>query len=812
MLRYLQVSHSLGLTRSYNIQEHCYVSKHVRVTCVPIQAFLSATIIIMHRRRKTPKVRRSKLDAQSPQYELKRRCRELGLFIYGDKEALWTRIVNEENRLSADSQVKDNDTDQEILCSINDFERCPELKRWYKNHAGEPPCRQSGDHKEATLATWLDKARSRRYRTHDESSSGRMLTAAETIHLNDIMESQRSGGRHPNSSSSTQPQVLQGDTIVSASSIENSVADLNPGSQGSEPPEDSNSFDFFKRCNELSLWFMHHPGKRPCRRTDNSKERSLAIWLERALLRREAAWSDRPCMRQLTTEETAHLNSIMGASLSPTTYTSITDTTKRMRNKAHVSDTNPKRIRTQTLPYSNSKAVTLCLRGLNIQWPFSQLLLMGAKLVEVSDCPLDLKDAPMMDEQVWIVETRGDCIKSHTNAIVNNIPITHRPSAAQIVGTISFNSSQTYYYKHDFDKDRERHRIKRESKLDWDGNSTKHGWHVGSVQQIDKPISIGSTGKKGIFFREKFKKTSTDEASFSVEFATAAAQHSYSANAPAVEDNTGHPEIGSSRGCPDGPMSDRAPSIFGHSTSYSHTNEANSLCSTAHDPEPKIPFYQLQDRGWCGMHALNNYLGGDYVTHDTCRRACSQVVAALSQPAGGRIEDSSQHLDQESGWLSIDVINIIGQSRFDFHVEGFHTDLDLWAKLDEGAALVNWNNKHWTVLLSRSSQGPWIHINSVFHGSTSTESLYGRVETHEMSEISAILDDIRKLYGGVSVHRIVKTSKPLPPEDVLPTDAAESNAMSLSDEELSDTNITQEISLVTINVLGIATYYTFYFS
>ncbi len=61
-------------------------------------------------------VRRSKLDMQSSWYGMKKRCRELGLFVYGDKEALLTRIVNEENRLSTDREDKDDDTDEEMLC------------------------------------------------------------------------------------------------------------------------------------------------------------------------------------------------------------------------------------------------------------------------------------------------------------------------------------------------------------------------------------------------------------------------------------------------------------------------------------------------------------------------------------------------------------------------------------------------------------------------------------------------------------------------------------------------------------------------
>ena len=52
---------------------------------------------------------------KSSQRVMKERCRELGLFANGDKQALLARILNEENSLTTDSQAKDRDTDQEML-------------------------------------------------------------------------------------------------------------------------------------------------------------------------------------------------------------------------------------------------------------------------------------------------------------------------------------------------------------------------------------------------------------------------------------------------------------------------------------------------------------------------------------------------------------------------------------------------------------------------------------------------------------------------------------------------------------------------
>ena len=70
------------------------------------------------------------------------------------------------------------------------------------------------------------------------------------------------------------------------------------------------------------------------------------------------------------------------------------------------------------------------------------------------------------------------------------------------------------------------------------------------------------------------------------------------------------------------------------------------------------------------MHALNNLLGGPYVTMDACERAARQVVRRLSEPGVGAVEDLSEHLDPDTGFLSIDVINALGSSVLGIHVEG----------------------------------------------------------------------------------------------------------------------------------------------
>ena len=225
----------------------------------------------------------------------------------------------------------------------------------------------------------------------------------------------------------------------------------------------------------------------------------------------------------------------------------------------------------------------------------------------------------------------------------------------------------------------------------------------------------------------------------------------------------------------------------------------------ATDDRRSRPYYEIQVDGWCGKHALNNFLEGPYVTEDDCRRACSQVVKALSEAGGGRVEDSAQHMHPGTGWLSIDVINVLGQGLLGYHVQGSSTAFDEFVALGAADALVNWNNQHWTVLRSRSCDGPWTHINSVYEGS---ESFHGRVETADLKDVSEILADIQRHCGGVTLHRIAKAAgdgrhllEPaglramLPKEDELCQPCEPETS-----EELS------EISVVTVNVDGLGDY------
>ena len=161
-------------------------------------------------------------------------------------------------------------------------------------------------------------------------------------------------------------------------------------------------------------------------------------------------------------------------------------------------------------------------------------------------------------------------------------------------------------------------------------------------------------------------------------------------------------------------------------------------------------YFEEQREGWCGMHALNNYCGGPYVTRHDCRSAALQVVNRL------RCADArEEHLDSQSGFLSIDVINILGAAILGIHVNEGDTSWSTLRADPSGAALINWGNTHWTVLQRGpvgAAQKRWRHTNSI-RGNRLSD---GRRDFESDAEVFRLLADISQRCGGsVTLHRVV---------------------------------------------------------
>ncbi len=328
----------------------------------------------------------------------------------------------------------------------------------------------------------------------------------------------------------------------------------------------------------------------PSQHSEDDGERKLGTRLVKALLRRSKALGTYPSEALLNEAEVVMVNEIPGVpaqgcsvssgalatasesiDMAAETAAAVGNRPCQRRQAEPVPNVASKRLRTKTPP-TISNAVTLCMRGLNIHWPFSQLILMGAKTEEVREYELGIAKT---DEEVWIVETKGPHAKAGTNAIVGDLQIAPRPSAAQIVGTVRFASAHPYGSEQVFHNARDSHRIAVGSKFDWDGSGARYGWRVGQARALAKPVPVGSTGRTGFGAR-----------SFAVVFATTAAQHDPGHGSPEAKGVPTKSGTAILRGCPDGAVSVGPSSVSGGSSS----------CGKEGPPHQRDPFQRQANR------------------------------------------------------------------------------------------------------------------------------------------------------------------------------------------------------------------------
>ena len=136
---------------------------------------------------------------------------------------------------------------------------------------------------------------------------------------------------------------------------------------------------------------------------------------------------------------------------------------------------------------------------------------------------------------------------------------------------------------------------------------------------------------------------------------------------------------------------------------------------------PDSVYFEKQSGAWCGMHALNNLLGGPFVDKSSCRTAAKQVTERL-----GSADLIDQHLHKETGYLSIDVINLLCSANLGIHVDESPTAWETFRQEHGARALINWNQYHWTVLEAWPRENPshWRHTNSIERASNGLR--YGR--------------------------------------------------------------------------------------
>ena len=124
---------------------------------------------------------------------------------------------------------------------------------------------------------------------------------------------------------------------------------------------------------------------------------------------------------------------------------------------------------------------TSSIAGVNIQYPWSQLLLSGEKTVETRKYSLPKRYAGV---PLAIIETPGK----------------HKPKfRARIVGVITFSHSIEYKSAKEWAADQQRHRVSVDDPVfRYKTGEPKYGWIVKNVTKLAQPVR--PPAKRGIVF------------------------------------------------------------------------------------------------------------------------------------------------------------------------------------------------------------------------------------------------------------------------------------------------------------------------
>lgn len=128
--------------------------------------------------------------------------------------------------------------------------------------------------------------------------------------------------------------------------------------------------------------------------------------------------------------------------------------------------------------------------GLNIQWPWSQLLLSGKKTIETRGYPLPDR---LIGLEMAIIETPGPKGKAEAGI-----------EEARIVGLIIFDKIHLYNSQILWEKDESKHLVfKSDLSYAWGKRKIVWGWNVKSVTPFAQPVN--APRKKGIVFTKVCK-------------------------------------------------------------------------------------------------------------------------------------------------------------------------------------------------------------------------------------------------------------------------------------------------------------------
>ena len=125
------------------------------------------------------------------------------------------------------------------------------------------------------------------------------------------------------------------------------------------------------------------------------------------------------------------------------------------------------------------------LDGINIQWPWSELLLSGVKTIETRSYPLPKR---LYGIELAVIETPGK--RGNREAGIGK---------ARIIGTIIFSGSYRYSSKSQWVREYGKHRVPQDDGLySYRSDKDKWAWVVEKFKKLDRPAP--PPAKRGIIF------------------------------------------------------------------------------------------------------------------------------------------------------------------------------------------------------------------------------------------------------------------------------------------------------------------------
>lgn len=122
--------------------------------------------------------------------------------------------------------------------------------------------------------------------------------------------------------------------------------------------------------------------------------------------------------------------------------------------------------------------------GINIQWPISQEIANGSKVIETRTYPIPEK---YINKEMFLIETPGK------NSAIK----------ARITAIIKFVSCKEYKNKKEFDKDFSKHLVSKGSEWYWK-DKNKWGWEVEVIKVFSPPLLAPT--KKGIRYTSSISR------------------------------------------------------------------------------------------------------------------------------------------------------------------------------------------------------------------------------------------------------------------------------------------------------------------